>query len=466
MMNGSLHVLVTTVGAGSRKDEVTYSSAKYQFDTEQPREGKFFSILLHDFLKEKGKPVQQAVVLLTKGAKEHPNWQGTAREKGLKGLLEERETQIIEVDIPDGRDETELWTIFDAISKNVPQGATVTLDITYGFRSLPYVMLLACAYLEVSGRFDLANVYYGAFVDANTVAQAVDLTPMLTLFEWANAVDAFKRGGNLRQMADLLERRHTALYKTKAVGKRDRLPLRPIADQMHTLMDAIELGRLWDIDEPVAEIRRLADEVRSSAERWERPFVSQIDEVLAQLEHFQLQDDQNVDERLAAEFRLIEWYHQNEFYIHSGLLLREWVVSYVMSQSPEHRGKRARDIFEDNDLREEVSRQLNEASKVSREIGGDISKLAAELAQKLNALPAAFRAVVGIPALEGRLDTTAVLSNAWDELRELRNDLAHLGHRKQTLTAEKIKQKVGRLIESLRAFVPNIPPVESAPPAE
>lgn len=460
-MSEPLHVLVTTVGAGSQR----YYSVKYQFDSEQPREGSFFSILLCDFLREQGKPVQQAVVLLTQGAKEHPNWQGTADEKGLRGLLEEREIGITPVDIPDGRNETELWTIFDAISKNVPQGATVTLDITHGFRSLPYVMLLACAYLEVSGKFDLANVYYGAFVSENIVAQAVDLTPMLTLFEWANAVDAFKRGGNLRQMAKLLEKRHNALYKTKAVGKRDRLPLRPIADQMHTLMDAIELGRLWDIDEPVAEIRRLADEVRSSAERWERPFVSQIDEVLAQLEHFQLQDDQNVDERLAAEFRLIEWYHRNEFYIHSGLLLREWVISYVMSQSPEHRGKKARDIFEDNELREEVSRQLNSASIASREIG-DISRLAAELAQKLNALPPAFRAVVGIPAFEVRLNTTAVLSNAWDELRELRNDLAHLGHRKQTLTAEKIKQKVGKLIESLRAFVPNVTPVESAPPAE
>lgn len=452
----SRHVLVTTIGAAPSKEKVSYFSTKYQFDSEQPREGKFFSALLCDFLKEKGKPVEQAVVLLTAGAKDHPNWQGNAEEQGLKGLLEERGISITEVDIPDGQDEAELWAIFDKIGEHVPQEATVTLDITHGFRSLPQVMLLACAYFEVSGEFDLANVYYGAFIDKDKVAQVVDLTPMLTLFEWANAVDAFKRSGNLRQMADLLQARQAALYKAGAVTGKARLPLAPLAKNMRLLMDAIELGRLRDIDEPVAEIRRLADEVRPSAERWEKPFVSQIDKVLKQMEDFQLQDEQDINERLAAEFRLIEWYHKNEFYIHAGLLLREWVISYVMSRAPEYRGKSTKEIFEDDDLREEVSRQLNSASKASDEIS-DISKLVAELAQKLNALPEAFRTVIGIPTLEVRLGATAALSNAWSELRDLRNDLAHLGHRKQVLGAEKIKQKVDKLINSLKPLVPSKP---------
>ncbi|MFQ3536786.1 MAG: TIGR02221 family CRISPR-associated protein [Aggregatilineales bacterium] len=450
----SEHILVTTVGAVPNKEKISYQSAKYHFEgEEQPREGKFFSPLLCVYLEKNGQPVQRAVVLLTSGAKEHPNWLGTGEEKGLKALLEELNITIEEVSIPDGKDADQLWEIFDAIGERIPQGTKVTLDITHGFRSLPLVMLLACAYFNASEKFTLAHVYYGAYVDQNTIASIVDLTPMLTLFEWANAVAAFKRGGSLRPMADLLEQRHETLYKQGVVNGKARLPLRPLADQMQSLMDAFELGRLRGINEPVGEIRRLAEEARRSAQRWEKPFVSQVDAILDQLRSFKVTDEDSIDTRLAAEFALVEWYYKNGLYIHAGLLLREWVISYVMSRSPEYRGKSLQEIFQDKDLREEVSNYLNNLSEQKKAIS-EIMLSAAQLAQKLNRLPDEFRAVVGIPAVEVHYDESAALGDTWNQLKELRNDLAHFGHRKKPFEAETIKEKVKTLIDRLKPLVP------------
>jgi CRISPR-associated DxTHG motif protein len=183
--------------------------------------------LLCDYLSARGTAIQKAVVLLTK-KRRHENWRGdeNAQVKGLKQHLEERGIEIIEADIPNGDNEEELWEIFKAVGEKIPEGAAVTLDVTHGFRSLQMVMLLACAYYNTSGNFELKSVYYGAFVDSSTrskpaqptaeqpateqpaeekLPQAVDLTPMITLFEWASAVDAFKRSGSLRQMAELLD---------------------------------------------------------------------------------------------------------------------------------------------------------------------------------------------------------------------------------------------------------------------
>lgn len=474
-------VLLTAIGKGPLE------KAKYMFAGEsEPREGELFPALLCDYLKEKGAPVQKAIILLTSGAKNDKKWLGDEQSKGLKAHLEERGIEIIEADIPNGNTEDELWQIFEAVGK-IPQGAAVVLDVTHGFRSLPLVMLLAAAYRDTSGDFTLESVYYGAYTSPNrprqpvvvqpvqpaedqstqpVISQAVELTPMLTLFEWASAVDAFKRSGSLRQMAELLERRHTALYRGKVVEKRARLPLKPLADQMTPLMDAIELGRLESMAEPVTKIGALADEVRVSAERWAKPFSTQIDKVLAQLDRFQISaGEEDVNKWLAAQFGLIEWYSENNFYIHASLLMREWVISYVISRSPEHSGKRAEDIYKDTDLREQVTRDLNSATR-DRSALMDISKSAAELAQKLNALSPAFRSIVGLPSFELRIDETAAISGVWNELKELRNDVAHVGHRKQTFDATNIKKKVEKLIEALRPLVPSAAPSEpSSEPA-
>jgi CRISPR-associated Csx2 family protein len=454
------HVLVTTIGTGK------YDPAKYAFPDQVVREGNLFPILLCDYLKQDGRPVQEAVVLLTEGAKSSPNWIG---EQGLRSALAEKQIACLESIIPDGVKEDELWDIFDKIGENVPKGAKVVLDVTHGFRSLPLVMLLSCAYFKTSGQFELSNIYYGAFiprprvptnppttqpvVDIATpdpVAYAVDLTPMLTLFAWANAVDVFKKSGDLRQMARLLEDRHKELFATRTVDTSSNLPLRPLGNQMKKLIDALELGRLESIAKPVQETRRLVDEVHGAAERWVKPFVSQIEAVLKALDQFQISmDEQNVHKWLIAQFELIEWYYQKNYYMQAGLLLREWIISYVASQEPEFADRSVQDIFNDKDVREAVTKKLNEVSRVGEEIS-EVSRLVAELGKKLNKMSGIVKDLNGIPHFEIHPNTASSFRGIWDEIVELRNDLAHLGHRKQSDTAQTIKSKIEGLIKRLR----------------
>lgn len=443
------HVLLTTIGAG-KPDTITYQEAEYQFEFAKPAKGKFFSVLLCDALREVGKPIQKAVVLLTADAKKHANWLGTEQEQGLEKLLKERGIEIITVGIPNGNNEQEIWEIFDAIGAHIPEDATVTLDITHGFRSLPLVMLLSCAYFNTSNRFALESVYYGAYIPGQPQAHAVDLTPMLTLFEWANAVKVFRDGGDLRPMAALLEERHDTLYRTGTVKKGVTVVLKPLSKHMQTLTDALELGRLENIAEPIREARRLADEVRGDAERWAKPFVSQIDAILEELNRFQIPtDEKDVHKWLVAQFELIEWYCQKDYYMHAGLLLREWIISYVASQEPEFADRSVQDIFNDKDVREAVTKKLNEVSRVGKEIS-EVSRLVAELGKKLSKMSGIVKDLNGIPHFEIHPNTASSFRGIWDEIVELRNDLAHLGHRKQPDTAQTIKSKIEGLIKRLR----------------
>lgn len=81
-------------------------------------------------------PETTCVLLTSQARNEH--W-STLRE-----LLHEK-THVVEVDIPEGKSEEELWEIFKKISDAVDEGEEVIFDITHGFRSLPMVALLTIA---------------------------------------------------------------------------------------------------------------------------------------------------------------------------------------------------------------------------------------------------------------------------------------------------------------------------------
>ena len=442
-----LHVLLTTIGTGS------YKRARYEFAGESaPREGELFPALLCDHLRESGSPIQKAVVLLTREARNHQNWRGdeNAQVKGLKQHLEERGIEPIEADIPNGNDEEEFWKIFKAVGENIPKGAVVTLDVTHGFRSLPLVMLLACAYYKASGDFKLKGAYYGAFVKENEPAQAVDMTPMLTLFEWASAVDAFKRSGSLRQMAELLKG-NNPVSQSDVEGK--------LSHQMRKLTDALELGRLRNIAQPIREIRHKAKALRAQAKPRVTPFVDQLDSVLDELRRFDVSfDESDVDKWLAAQFRLVKWYKDKRHYMQAVLLLHEWVISYAASKVPSYRAKGIRSIFEERSIRDETSRRLDEATNKRKELGR-VVQLATELSKELEALPDGLKELIGLPAVL-TLNTTSELQGIWDSLTQLRNTVAHLGHHQDARKADEIEEDLEELIRKLQPLVPGTSPAE------
>jgi CRISPR-associated Csx2 family protein len=442
-----LHVLLTTIGTGS------YKRARYEFAGESaPRVGELFPALLCDHLSARGTPVQKAVVLLTSEAREHKNWRGdeNAQVKGLKQHLEERGIEPIEADIPNGNDEEEFWKIFKAVGKNIPKGAVVTLDVTHGFRSLQMVMLLACAYYEASGDFKLKGAYYGAFVNENELAHAVDLTPMLTLLRWASAVDAFKRSGSLRQMAELLKG-NNPVSQSDVEGK--------LSHQMRKLTDALELGRLRNIAQPIREIRHKAKALRAQAKPRVTPFVDQLDSVLDELRRFDVSfDESDVDKWLAAQFRLVKWYKDKRHYMQAVLLLHEWVISYAASKVPSYRAKGIRSIFEERSIRDETSRRLDEATNKRKELGR-VVQLATELSKELEALPDGLKELIGLPAVL-TLNTTSELQGIWDSLTQLRNTVAHLGHHQDARKADEIEEDLEELIRKLQPLVPGTSPAE------
>ena len=179
--------LLTFLGLGKYYQETTYCWQGKEWKT------RYAPIASCHFLNP-----EEAVIFLTKEARE------TVYDDFVKSLP--NNIRVIPVGVPLGRTEDELWEIFEQVRSSVADDDQIAFDITHGLRSSQWLSLLAAVFLKSGFGLKLAAVLYGAFeakTDDNKTPM-FDLTPMLTLLEWAVAADRFNRTGDARYLAKLL----------------------------------------------------------------------------------------------------------------------------------------------------------------------------------------------------------------------------------------------------------------------
>ena len=65
--------------------------------------------------------------------------------------------------IPFGKNEDEIWEIFDLMVENIEDRDEIYLDITHGFRSLPMMATAIVDYAEQIYDIKLIDIFYGAY---------------------------------------------------------------------------------------------------------------------------------------------------------------------------------------------------------------------------------------------------------------------------------------------------------------
>jgi len=128
------------------------------------------------------------------------------------------------VDIPDGKNEAEYWKMFNKIEQEIPPGAELVLDITHGFRSLPILALLVVSFLRAAKQVQVKHVLYGAYdASHNGSTPVFDLTPFLTMLDWASATERFLEIGDTSKFHKLTIRENAPLSLVQGVKELEDL---------------------------------------------------------------------------------------------------------------------------------------------------------------------------------------------------------------------------------------------------
>jgi CRISPR-associated DxTHG motif protein len=324
-------------------------------------------------------------VLLTKEARKK-HWNDLSQR--LQG-----HTQIVEVDIPDGKSEEELWEIFAAISKDVQEGDEIVFDITHGFRSLPMIALLTIAYLKQVKGVKVQHVVYGVYEKGKHEAPILDLTPFADLLDWLAAAKMFTATGDSSELGRLIQDVQDAAHRNKeAYGDSLPLALKNFGAALAEVSDDLLLARVPNLPKSVRKLAERQSAANTEVPQWARPLTLLLDKIAATYAPFQ-------DDSLPTQVKLIRWYLDHNHIVQATTLAREWVVSYYAQQKSLSR----------NDAESELNQRANNQEND-------------ELVQ------------------------------LWSSIRNIRNDLAHCGfgrEERQVLSATSIRQNAEEVVKQI-----------------
>lgn len=104
------------------------------------------------------------------------------------------------------RSEPEQIGLLEDLTRWVAQGAHLTLDVTHGLRHLPMLMLAAAHFLEKVQSVRVDAIYYGALeMMHDGIVPVLELSGLLRLFDWVQALAAYDRSGNYAFLDALFE---------------------------------------------------------------------------------------------------------------------------------------------------------------------------------------------------------------------------------------------------------------------
>lgn len=404
---------ITFLGTGN------YEKTIYTFEGKRANPTRVFPKVLCEFFEP-----DELLIVVTKQAK----------DKWLDELTKEIQPFQIKmtvIDIPEGHQPEDLWTIFDLLTKNLNEGDEVIFDITHSFRTLPFLSFLAANYLQTAKNVNIKGIYYGAFEagqmsdnSALKIAPVFDLTPFLELSHWITATDKFISTGNARELGGLLKEIHRRERSQPQPNSQMPTVLQNIGNSIGELSDAMIVNRPQEIAEKANKFQRLVqgEKVVMESERFAKPFAVLLERVGKEFEPF-------ADFSLVSQRELIDWYLKHGQIVQSVSLMREWLVSLVCEKcscdlfSRDGR-KHAEDIL--NHL---ASLNIPEKESASR----SLSTEAEILKNKFNSFSESHNVV-----------------KIWSEIVDLRNDVLHFGFRTGARPASAVMNQAETLNEKLK----------------
>lgn len=199
-------------------------------------------------------------ILLTEGARAK-NWvndgyvdfetKQTINNIGLKQQLEALNLpcKIIPISIPDGKNENEIFEIFNLIYQQIEYDDEVYFDITHSLRYLPMLIMVLCNYSKFMKSAHVKSITYGNWENRDrqkNEADIVDLISLSQLQDWSYAAGNFIENGNANQLV-YLSKQATSLMRQEYGSTTTVNAISNLINNLDSLVKELRLCRGKDI---------------------------------------------------------------------------------------------------------------------------------------------------------------------------------------------------------------------------
>ena len=183
------HVLLTALG-------IQPVSARYVLDG-QETEARLAPAALYELLPEERRP-HRIVALCTEQAEQQAL-------PLLRAALEPRcPVESVRVPADSSKPAQAIDECLATLANSVPDDVDLTVDVTHGFRHMPFLIYVGTLYLTALRRVRLRGAYYGMLRKLPELSPFFDLRPLVQLPQWFHALRVLAATGNASAMAELV----------------------------------------------------------------------------------------------------------------------------------------------------------------------------------------------------------------------------------------------------------------------
>ena len=340
---------------------------------------------------------------------------------GLQKVLDDMSLPctVESVKIKDGKDENEMWDIFNTIYGCIHDGDELYFDLTHAFRYLPMLVLVLGSYPKFLKNVKIAYISYGNF-DSRTKcadnpdrdeAPIVDLLPLSILQDWAFAAGQFIKSGNVEEIVKLCENEFLPLVKASRGKDVAATALRYYTKVLNSTIQDFRFCRgisLIDSDN-IISLRQSTLDLGASMIDSLNPLLGKIVESFGDFDDYSSVNN---------AYRAAVWCYNKGMFQQSATILQETVVTFFCRRHGL------------NELVEEDRRVVNDTFfAINRDKGCELSGRCKELMN------------------DAYMDKKLAMS--FDKLSKTRNHFNHAGMKRDRKTAEDMRQDIA---DSLSSF--------------
>lgn len=339
--------------------------------------------------------------------------------------------EITPVDIPDGKDEREMWEIFEKVFHLLEEGDELYFDLTHGFRYLPMLVLVLGNYAKFLRNVSVQSLTYGNYEAAGgsenpKLAPFVDITPLSVLQDWTNASSDFLRHGDASRLKGLCMKELKPILRETRGADVTAQSFKHLAETLSSFADNLRFCRGLSIYSG-EDVVKLRESLKGVEDRYLKALIPLLDNVAYSVNGF---TSGNVINLLRASELCLRYGN----YQASVTLMQEGMVSFfcVRHGIP----------IEKDKLRELVGRAITKKLLYFNE------KLQDYRAQPDSTLEQKIDEICDDELL------TREFVNEYSNLTNVRNDMNHAGMRsvRTPLTVRKLQSNIERCMKLVSGF--------------
>jgi len=357
--------------------------------------------------------------------------------KGLARCIDDLELLpgIKSVPIPDGKNEDEIWEIFNEIFACLNEGDDLLFDITHAFRSIPMLAMVILNYAKVMRGISLIGIYYGAFEVLgsqyetpaipleNRLVPVFDLTVYDVLLDWAIAIDRFLGTGDAVPVCRLANKAVRPILKSTNGSDDTAVSIRRIAAGLEKFSKAVSTCRGREISNRITFLKKEIMKCDNLSKI--QPFRPIFERIKEQIDRFN-------GNAIPDGIQAAGWCLDHNLIQQGYTILEETIISYFVlkiGEDPEDLG---------NNNREIATQALHIYNK-----GLDESKWKTPAKD----YPEVTKRFVTFYQAQGSL------AKIFNDIADFRNDLNHAGYKANAMNANKFKINLSKLLNTVEQHI-------------